>query len=335
MIKLVVMIKRSYDVAVVGAGPAGLSVAANLSKRGYSVILIEKKRRLGTSPFACLVTARSLKELGLDKSARFLEGSLDCVEINMHEEGSFRIKKKFVIVEKQTLLEEAATHIANMGADIAVASSLADVKREREGLSLSLKGSMLRASIDTRLLIESYGLSDDVPKDLSDDVPKSLRVYLTDCSASANNCSAAVYLSPVSKGTCFVLSVIRPGKVSLVSNSLEKLKAYMLKGTSYQVGYIPLEPISKPYRNRLLKLGDAAGLGYGMVDGFEAACVSGAVASDTISKFFEEPDANTDLASYYLNRLKSELSHTVPLAKALKMGWEEAVKTVKHSLKSY
>ena len=46
------MIKDSYDVIVIGAGPGGSSTAANLAKKGLSVALFEKRQEIG-SPKRC------------------------------------------------------------------------------------------------------------------------------------------------------------------------------------------------------------------------------------------------------------------------------------------
>lgn len=37
----------SYDVAVIGAGMAGLTAARDLAAKGYSVVLVEARDRIG------------------------------------------------------------------------------------------------------------------------------------------------------------------------------------------------------------------------------------------------------------------------------------------------
>ena len=46
------MIKDSYDVIVVGGGPAGSMAAIQISKSGYSVCILEKDRDIGM-PVRC------------------------------------------------------------------------------------------------------------------------------------------------------------------------------------------------------------------------------------------------------------------------------------------
>jgi monoamine oxidase len=41
------MISKSYDVVVVGGGFAGATAARDLSRKGYSVVLLEGRDRLG------------------------------------------------------------------------------------------------------------------------------------------------------------------------------------------------------------------------------------------------------------------------------------------------
>lgn len=57
------MVKKIYDVAVIGAGPSGCRTAELIARRGYKVLLIEEHKKIG-EPVQCagLVSSR-LKEL--------------------------------------------------------------------------------------------------------------------------------------------------------------------------------------------------------------------------------------------------------------------------------
>ncbi|NHJ13430.1 MAG: digeranylgeranylglycerophospholipid reductase, partial [Candidatus Thorarchaeota archaeon] len=46
------MVDSSYDVAIVGAGPAGSTATRELSKMGYSTVLLDRRKEIGI-PVQC------------------------------------------------------------------------------------------------------------------------------------------------------------------------------------------------------------------------------------------------------------------------------------------
>ena len=67
------MTPQEVDVLVVGAGPAGLTVAATLRRYGVEVLVLERKRGLFAHPRATVVSTRSMELLrswGLEDEIR-------------------------------------------------------------------------------------------------------------------------------------------------------------------------------------------------------------------------------------------------------------------------
>jgi len=54
---------RSTDVLVVGAGPAGLTLAASLEARGVNVVLLDKAVEAANTSRAAVIHARTLEVL--------------------------------------------------------------------------------------------------------------------------------------------------------------------------------------------------------------------------------------------------------------------------------
>lgn len=48
------MVRRKYDVLVIGGGPAGLAAAIRVAEKGYEPVIIEAKDRLGGIPLQCI-----------------------------------------------------------------------------------------------------------------------------------------------------------------------------------------------------------------------------------------------------------------------------------------
>lgn len=65
-----------YDVAIVGAGPAGASAAFNLEKSGYNIVLIDKEKFPRSKPCAGVLPPRIFSEISVpdDIVERLLEG---------------------------------------------------------------------------------------------------------------------------------------------------------------------------------------------------------------------------------------------------------------------
>ena len=57
---------QSYDVAIVGAGPAGSTTAYRLARAGARVLLVDKARFPRDKPCGGGLTLRAVKELPVD-----------------------------------------------------------------------------------------------------------------------------------------------------------------------------------------------------------------------------------------------------------------------------
>jgi len=62
------MSAREADVLIIGGGPVGLTLAAEMSYRGMSALVLEKRKTTSSSPKALLINSRSMehfRRLGL------------------------------------------------------------------------------------------------------------------------------------------------------------------------------------------------------------------------------------------------------------------------------
>ncbi|MBU4246480.1 MAG: FAD-dependent oxidoreductase, partial [Nanoarchaeota archaeon] len=59
---------KQYDIIIAGAGPVGAHLAYLLSKKGLSVLVLEKKRAPGKSACSGLISLRLKKLIPLDNS---------------------------------------------------------------------------------------------------------------------------------------------------------------------------------------------------------------------------------------------------------------------------
>jgi geranylgeranyl reductase family protein len=88
----------SYDVVVVGAGPAGSSAAFELARNGLNVALVEKASMPRYKTCGGGVVARALKLLPFDASEA-IERQCHAAELNLgHSDLCFRIKRDYPLV---------------------------------------------------------------------------------------------------------------------------------------------------------------------------------------------------------------------------------------------
>ena len=106
-----------YDAIVVGAGPAGLTVARIISMNGFRVAVFEKERHLSVKPCGEAVSKQTLEEASVPLSGDFTTNEIKCATIYAPNGKSVSIEEKFregFMVNKalflQYLAEKAAEH---------------------------------------------------------------------------------------------------------------------------------------------------------------------------------------------------------------------------------
>ncbi|MDI6916230.1 MAG: NAD(P)/FAD-dependent oxidoreductase [Thermoplasmatales archaeon] len=132
---------NSYDVVVVGAGPAGLASAKSCAENGLKTLLIEEHPAIGT-PVQCGETfhVSMLKELGLEdipfnepKNARIYSPNRKMIEIVLQD----GVSSPLVIVERKILEKSFAVKVANLGVNSATERFSYEISR-RNPMSQSL-----------------------------------------------------------------------------------------------------------------------------------------------------------------------------------------------------
>lgn len=59
------MLMKKYDVAVVGAGPVGSTISRYIADKGYEVVMLERKRKVGV-PLQCAgLLGKKIKDLNI------------------------------------------------------------------------------------------------------------------------------------------------------------------------------------------------------------------------------------------------------------------------------
>lgn len=98
------MVKKIYDVAVIGAGPSGCRTAELVARRGYKVLLIEEHKKIG-EPVQCagLVSSR-LKELIHDLPADVIINEVRSAKFStIHTDFSLESDRSVYVIDRSKL----------------------------------------------------------------------------------------------------------------------------------------------------------------------------------------------------------------------------------------
>ena len=309
-----------WDVVIVGAGPVGGHAANLLSQRGQRVLLLEEHSEIGR-PFQCagLVTPNAMKQVGLfDTILEEVDGALihgpSGTLVPVGTSGKVRTyvvcRKLFDEgVVKQSMLSGATLWLNSKPINAESNDDCAVIKLSKEGVE---------TEITTKLLIGCDGAHSWTRRHFKMGRPKELMIgfqtevvgyknrkrWLEMYSGSAIAPGFFAWVIPSGNDSCRIglwsTADRLEGKSieecyhSLLNHPLWKDRFADIKETARYCGPVPSGMVKKPYKNRVLLLGDAAGMakpttGGGIGPGFEqingiADKLSSAIDSNNLSE---------------------------------------------------
>lgn len=254
-----------YDVAVIGAGPAGSSAARMLSSLGHKVLIIDPcdKRKV----CAGILTSQYIKKYGIEEA--FVERKLKGIRI------SFRDIKAEITYRRgvEYSINRAAYDFFNLNSAVDAGSEL----KKDHVLSILENGSSIVLRTKKENIFVDYAV---VATGVSD---------LSQLCGGATKYAFCVQQKKEIKPDDYFEMVLHKGGYSWIAPK----KDHVLAGTSSledfpnmpgEKGMIPLEPAKNTFSRRTLLAGDAAGF----VSPFEGEGIyyakrSGEIAAEVIS----------------------------------------------------
>ncbi|MCJ7443563.1 MAG: NAD(P)/FAD-dependent oxidoreductase [Methanotrichaceae archaeon] len=292
---------EKFDVAVVGAGPAGSMAARYAAKEGATVILLEEHPRVGW-PVECagLIGWRALEEAELPSNKFILRSLRGAIVYSPNgQRVSFKAKSSRAWVIDRRLFDRALLlEAVRAGAELRLASPVRAIQRNHDDYSnvlrvgerekirarvvISAEGVRARlarkAGLGTAKLVLS-GAQIEVPFQLED--PENVEIYL----------GAAVglfgWVIPVEKDSARIgLCTTEKGCDSLKAFLNNDIIRRRLLGSpvGFFVGGLPLGPPKSTIADGLMVVGDAAGQvkatsGGGIYPGLICAKIAGRIAA--------------------------------------------------------
>ncbi|MGQ9760227.1 MAG: geranylgeranyl reductase family protein [Candidatus Methanomethylicaceae archaeon] len=131
-----------YDAVVVGAGPAGLMAGRKIARRGFSVLILEKDKDLGTRSCAEAVSASAFETAEIPPSPSLVSNTINGAYVFPPDESKYvKISGgtyKGYILNKPLFLYALANQAASSGCEIQMRSEVKSINFEN-GLANSLK----------------------------------------------------------------------------------------------------------------------------------------------------------------------------------------------------
>jgi digeranylgeranylglycerophospholipid reductase len=313
-------VPMSYDVIVIGAGPAGSAAAYECARRGLSTICIEEHGTIGY-PVQCagLLSNTAFEESGVSERPVLTRVSGARVVSGMGSEMLIDAKTpKAVVVDRGSFDREMAENAANCGAEYFLKTAAYGIR----GNSLLVRGVKGHAEIPFRLLIAADGPRSTIARIhrmsrakmylagiqlelLHDCDPRFVEIY-PDASPEFFGWMIPAGNGRVRLGLC--------GQSHVPERFKALLKKFGESATHLVTGTLPLGIMPKTFGHRTLFVGDAAGFakptsGGGVYTGIRSARHAAAIALSCC-----ENDLFTDAAlAEYEQRWQADIGRELDL----------------------
>jgi digeranylgeranylglycerophospholipid reductase len=328
----------SYDVIVVGAGPAGLAAAKSAVEHGAKVLVLEDHAAIGT-PVQCgeSLALSSIEELGLEPDPSFVAND-DVRIIRIYSPGKKKIeiimpegvKTPGVILERKMFEKKLAVKIANMGAHIFTKTPAIGVLKEN-GYVVGVKVKHIDEikDVKAKVVIAADGPSSNIAKWAGMDIYNDVEKFASCAQFQLANVNidpkvSEIYLGKVAPGGGFWVLPKGNGFANVglgiagddPKTALSYLREFVekderLKGGSiieFNVGPVPIGGVvKKMVDNGIMVVGDAArqvnpATGGGMKFGIRAGIIAGDVAANAV----KANDCSAKFLSSYEKRWRKE-----------------------------
>jgi geranylgeranyl reductase family protein len=325
------VLSRTRDVAVVGAGPAGLITARNLAAAGHDVVVLEEHAEIGI-PVHCtgLLGAEAFDELDLPRRAilttthatRFISADGNSVLVDAE-----RVRAS--IVDRGVFDQMMADGARAAGAEIRSSARVRGIQVDADGVTISGDGE--HASVRARACVVACGASyrfnralgfgvppmfvQSAQLEAPFDGPDTIEVHLGRERAPGG----FAWVVPFTRGDRSFNRVgmlcdnnASPRFAAFAKRVREQYAAADDEWPEARMKILPLAPVPRTYTDRVVAVGDAAGLvkpttGGGIYYGL----VSGHLAAETLdSALREDRLSESRLKSYetaWRGRLGAEI----------------------------
>ena len=314
------------DVIVVGAGPAGNNVAFRLASRGYSVTVVDWRKRIGDKLCTGIIGRECVRRFPADKSLIFRDARLARIIAPGGETVDFaRQDVQAQVVDRVAYVESFADMARQAGATYLLGHRVTAVSSGEEYAGVQVTNETETCTLNARALVLASGFGSELTSQL--DLGKvgdfAVGVQAEVLAPHINEIHIYfgrevapgffAWLVPTSGDRALVGLLGRHNAHVLLDNLIVRLQTEgivtaVTKGPTRWA--VPLRPLRKTFGERVLVVGDAAGQVKPTTGGgIFYALLASEVAADALHQALGRNDLSASRLSCYEKRWKALLSH--------------------------
>ena len=309
-----------YDVAVVGAGPAGGSASMHAAKAGLKTIVLEEHPQIG-NPVHCgeCLSDLALQRLEIKPPARAIAKEARGIRIIFPDRSESRLNEKGYVLEKHEFEKWLASEAEKNGAEISLNTRMLDLKRQNGYWELDCG----EKKINAKIVIDASGVASIISKRLninqSFKTVSGMQYEMLDVKTDGY---IDFYMWPKLAPHGYLWMIPKNdgrANVGLVTDEKTKTRGYLeefIKEPEFNGkkivkifgGTIPASgPLNKTHGEGLMLIGDAAGFTSPMFEGgSHLSLMSGRMAANVAAEAIAENNLSEQKFSKYESMWKNE-----------------------------
>lgn len=155
--------REEYDIVVVGAGPAGCTASWFIAKKEFSVLLVEKKRKVG-SPVTCAEALRNDTRNIIPLPDYIIDHQLSNEVIYRNDVKISENKITGLMVNRAELDRYLASKAVSEGAELSIGTTFKKFKKDGGKVVVSMKKHGKIKDVKCKILIGADGFGSRVAK---------------------------------------------------------------------------------------------------------------------------------------------------------------------------
>ena len=293
---------ESYDIVIIGAGPAGSSAAQAAAQKGTRVLLIDRRQRIGV-PVQCAEFVPQWISRCASFSSTCIIQRVEKMITHLPDQTTYEMQSPGYMLDRSLFDKELAASAILSGAKISI---------ETRALGLSSEGLVVERGskkevIQSKVFIGADGCSSSVARFVGQPPLKTIAALQYEVVLSGTRNHTDVYFYKDCEGgyawffpkgrTANAGVGVVTSKASQLSNLLGRFLDSLMQSKTLQEiqvvsktgGFIPCEPCQKIVLGNILLIGDAAGhahpiTGAGIFNAVMAGEIAGRIAAEAVER---------------------------------------------------
>lgn len=319
------MLKHTYEAVVIGAGPAGSTCAKILARNKIDVLLLEKKREVGSPPHCAGYVPKLLNfYVSIDKHC--VAQQIKKMRTYFPSGKIYETNVSSYIVNRDLFDKFLASEAIRNGAKLSIETTVTELLKENnkiEGVIASQKGEKLE--IKSNIVIAADGSSSNIARLAGLNIIKPNELVFcaqfemanVDLDPSLTEFYFSTQFAPGGYGWIFpkgkdvanvglCIKQFFPKPLEHLNKFIEKhpiasKKLVKASPIGFYTGMLPIRgPIEKTHANQLLVVGDAAGHTDPVSGaGISSAIICGKIAGEVATKAIKAGDTSENFLREY------------------------------------